>query len=440
MQDFLDKFATQMNNFYPFEQAPIIAVAISGGADSLSLLLLSYAWAKAQGGRVIALTVDHRLRPESINEAEYVASICNDLDIEHYILNWQHEYVSSNVQARAREARYNLLTAFCNENNIIHLLTAHHRDDLIENFFIRLSRGSGIIGLSKHNIHYNNNIRILRPLADFGKNDCYKILEHYRIKPIEDPSNKSDKYLRSQIRKALTYNNSKGTLDTDLLKKHTYSIIENLSLTAKTLEKGFLNCLAVSTNIYSVGYAEIHLNKFWGFAEEERVLVISHLLTIISGSSKVPRYDSVKELHSHLLIKENFKKTLHGCILKKDDGIVTIYREFGKILPTKIALEHNTIWDNRFICKLNNHLNSSDLYIDYITESDYKILKKDFIEAITLPKQIIFTLPAVKYIEKCLAIPHINYYTVEGKSLQLDKILSVQFKPSFISRLTHYVF
>src|SRR5689334_22586799 len=106
-----EDFAAQLDRLGPFERAPRLAVAVSGGADSLALALLADAWARDRGGSITALTVDHRLRPESAAEARQVGTWLTARGIAQETLIWEGPYPSSDIQAAARAARYRLLEA-----------------------------------------------------------------------------------------------------------------------------------------------------------------------------------------------------------------------------------------------------------------------------------------------------------------------------------------
>jgi tRNA(Ile)-lysidine synthase len=138
----------------PIPREARLAVAVSGGADSLALLLLA---ARAFPGRVVALTVDHRLRAAAAAEAQMVAAHCATLAVPHVTLCWDDPKPTANIQAAARAARYRLLADWCAAAGVSLLLTAHHADDQAETLVMRLQRGSGIAGLA--------GIRSLRPLA-----------------------------------------------------------------------------------------------------------------------------------------------------------------------------------------------------------------------------------------------------------------------------------
>ena len=143
-----------------------IAIALSGGSDSMALLLLL----KTQNIPLHALTVDHHLRPESASEAAQVAAWCNALGVPHTTLHWQHEKIESGLPEKARDARYALMFDWCREHHIQHLFTAHHLDDQIETMLFRLTRGSGLVGLSGMlPLTQRDGIFLHRPLLAFPK-------------------------------------------------------------------------------------------------------------------------------------------------------------------------------------------------------------------------------------------------------------------------------
>jgi tRNA(Ile)-lysidine synthase len=174
----------------------LIGIAVSGGADSLALLLLA---SRAFPGRVEAATVDHRLRSTSGDEADFVACICRDLGIAHQILTLRG-LLPGNVSASAREARYDALDEWLDERGIAWLLTAHHADDQLETMAMRLNRASGVAGLAGIRARRG---RIVRPLLAWRHSELVEIVAAAGIKAVDDPSNRDDRYDRARLRKAL---------------------------------------------------------------------------------------------------------------------------------------------------------------------------------------------------------------------------------------------
>lgn len=176
------------------------AVAVSGGADSLALVLM----AAEAGLAPVALTVNHGLRKEAADEAAYVAKILKKRGIAHHILTHSEKIPKSNVQAWARELRYRLMLDFCKKHKLESLLLGHQREDNIENFFLHLERGSGLKGLcGMKPVSVKSGVHIVRPLLQTSRAELEAYLRKKRIKWVNDPSNEDDKYRRSGLRKAL---------------------------------------------------------------------------------------------------------------------------------------------------------------------------------------------------------------------------------------------
>lgn len=179
-------------------------MAVSGGADSLALALMAKEQLAVYGYSIVALTVNHGLRPSAAKEAEYVAKIMQQHNIEHHILVWEGQKPETGVEEAARLARYSLMKEWCDKHNIKVLLVAHHLFDQAETFLMRLQRGSGLSGLcSMREVCYFNGLKIARPLLQTNPQLLKDYLKSKNIKWIEDESNTDTKYLRNKIRQFL---------------------------------------------------------------------------------------------------------------------------------------------------------------------------------------------------------------------------------------------
>jgi tRNA(Ile)-lysidine synthase len=181
-----------------------IGLAVSGGPDSLALLLLA---AAARPGEVEAATVDHALRQESRGEAEMVASLCKNLGVPHTILTaeWK-EKPETAVQERARIARYGLLSRWAQEKGLRVLLTAHHLDDQAETFLMRVARGAGVRGLAGMRLVARvpgGAVPLVRPLLGWRHAELEQVCASAGVTPISDPSNADEQFERVRIRRAL---------------------------------------------------------------------------------------------------------------------------------------------------------------------------------------------------------------------------------------------
>jgi len=180
-----------------------VGVAVSGGPDSLALLLLA---AAARPGCVEAATVDHALRPESRAEAEMVAGVCERVGVPHAILTleWPTR-PGSNLQARAREGRYRLLGEWALERGLATIATAHHLDDQAETLLMRLARGAGVggLGATRASRPLIAGVRLVRPLLGWRKAELAALVARARIRPVDDPSNRDPRHDRVRMRQWL---------------------------------------------------------------------------------------------------------------------------------------------------------------------------------------------------------------------------------------------
>ena len=181
-----------------------IGIAVSGGPDSLALLLLA---AAARAGQVEAATVDHGLRPESREEAEVVGRVCAELGVPHRILRaeWAQAPQTA-IQEQARHERYRLLAVWAEERCLDAVLTGHHLDDQAETLLMRLARGGGVRGLAsmrRTSIVPGSKTLLLRPLLDWRRSELQQLCARAGVDAAADPSNKDAKYERVRVRRAL---------------------------------------------------------------------------------------------------------------------------------------------------------------------------------------------------------------------------------------------
>ena len=181
-----------------------IGVAVSGGPDSLALLLLA---AAARPGHVEAATIDHGLRPEAREEAAMVAEVCDRLGVRHATLTarWS-ELPETAIQERARNKRYRLLGYWAEERGLDAIATAHHAEDQAETFLMRLARGSGVRGLAAmrpRSVSPGAHIRLVRPLLGWRRSELEQVCIASGLTPAADPSNLDERFERVRVRRAL---------------------------------------------------------------------------------------------------------------------------------------------------------------------------------------------------------------------------------------------
>jgi tRNA(Ile)-lysidine synthase len=200
--DQIARFAREIE-LLGFEEGRL-GLAVSGGPDSLALLLLASA---AFPGQIEAATVDHGLRRESAIEALHVEDICERIDCPHTILNVTVEEGAAGLQAEARRARYAALAAWAAQRDIAQIATAHHADDQAETVLMRLQRGSGVAGLSGiRPRRAEGTLRILRPLLGWTKAELVHLVSRAGVEALEDPSNRDVRFDRAAMRRFLGQN------------------------------------------------------------------------------------------------------------------------------------------------------------------------------------------------------------------------------------------
>ena len=300
------------------------ALAVSGGSDSLCLAYFSKIYASELGNRIHILIVDHNLRKESYMEALKVKKILKKRKILGKILSWKGKVPISNIQKKARDIRYSLISNYCLKKNIKYLITAHHGYDQIENFFIRLIRGSGLTGLSSMEINtkYNRHLKIIRPFLDLKKRDLKYITLNYFKTYIEDPSNKNEKFLRVRIRKYRKSMEKEG-LDTGKIIKTVHNLVSaNRAL-------NFYKDKAIYKHASFVSKNKCLINKqiFLDEAGEIIFKSFSNILSLISGAYYPPRSRKVIDLINRVKKRKFTKSTLGGCVVEKKDNFILISKE-----------------------------------------------------------------------------------------------------------------
>ncbi|KRP98940.1 MULTISPECIES: tRNA lysidine(34) synthetase TilS [Bradyrhizobium] len=183
--------------------APALLLAVSGGPDSVALMWLAARWrrALAQGPRLVAVTVDHGLRPEAAREARDVKRLARSLELPHHTLRWTGPKPGTGVPAAARAARYRLLAQAARKHGATHILTAHTRDDQAETLLMRMLRGSGVAGLSAMARETERDgVLLTRPLLDISKAQLIATLQKARIGFADDPTNRDRTFMRPRLR------------------------------------------------------------------------------------------------------------------------------------------------------------------------------------------------------------------------------------------------
>ena len=326
------------NKNYPKE----IAVALSGGADSLCLTLLMQQWCEKNGYRLTAITIDHQLRKESAAEAQAVHLQLEKKGIRHQILVWKHPLLTSGIEEKAREARYGLLSGFCRQAGIPFLLTAHTKNDQAETFLLRLSKGSGPDGLAGIKpVFKTRGIVLIRPFLNFTKEEIIGFLKKAGQKWIEDPSNQNKDFARVRLRKKRETLEKMGLTLSGLAKS-----IGRLNETREFLEAETEKAVSFCAVIDPKGHAFIEEEKFFTLPTFLQKRVLVRLFFLIGGKKYAPSWEKTGKLLSVLPPKA----TLGGCLfLRRPEGIF-ICKEPARIEKEKALFPGEAVlWDRFFV-------------------------------------------------------------------------------------------
>lgn len=332
-----EEFAAAMTGMEPFEGCPHLALAVSGGADSMALAVLADDWCTARGGHVTALTVEHGLRADSATEARVTGERLRARGIAHGILEWRGDKPLTGVQSRARAARYGLLEDWCRGHGVLHLLVAHHADDQAETMMMRLRRGSGPDGLAAMAaIRELAACRLLRPLLGFPKARLVATLRAADMDWAEDPSNHDPKYARTGLRQALA--------GTDVLGIGAAG--RRFARARVALEAETARWLARYACLSSAGYLTLQRTALATSVAEIRLRALSRAAAVIGGRAYPPAIAAVERLEAS--IASGRGATLGGARFDVAGDRIEVFREARNMPQPQCLVTGTTRWDGRF--------------------------------------------------------------------------------------------
>ncbi len=314
-----------------------LGVAVSGGSDSLALLHLLHGWGKAE---IAAVTVDHRLRPDSASEALHVAWICEGLGVSHDILEWRGWDGKGNLQAEARRTRFAMLAEWAQARGAEAVALGHTMDDQAETVLMRLAREAGVDGLSgmapmvrRHGVTFR------RPLLGQRREDLRALLERRGVRWVEDPSNADEGFERVRARAVLAALEPLGIT------------VERLAGSALHLG-GARDALAMAAAEFAREHARVvagdvlfdrtRLNRL---APELHRRVLAGALRFVASAEYPPRREPMSAALAACTVPENV--TLHGCRVLVSDMTVRVVREHAAVAA--LAGPTDAPWDSRWV-------------------------------------------------------------------------------------------
>ena len=319
--------------------AACVALAVSGGGDSMALLHLAGQVADASGQRLIVATVDHGLRPASATEAADVARHCAGLGLPHQTLHWHDHPAGGNLQAAARAARYRLLADWARGQGADLVLLGHTQDDQAETFLMRLGREAGLDGLSGMAARFQRDgMTWARPLLGISRAALRQVLVAAGLTWAEDPSNDDRHFARVRARQALAALAPLGIEAAGLAR-----VAAQLAEARAALQQALAD-LAQASVTQQAGDLVLDWDRLQAAPDELRRRLIVAGLGWITGAPYPPRRAAVTRLLAGLT--QDGQRTLEGCVIRRRGSQVRLMREPRAVQGKVAAL--GALWDGRW--------------------------------------------------------------------------------------------
>ena len=397
----LTELAERLDVIGGFEARPRVAVAVSGGPDSLALIILAQRWVRQRGGEAWALTVDHGLRPESAEEARTVAGWLASRGIPHEILVWAGTKPTSGLQEAAREARYRLLVEWCHAHGVLHLLGAHHREDQVETHLIRRRAGSGADGLAgMSSVRELAGCRLVRPLLSVPKTRLAALLQAEGQPFLRDPSNVNPAFERGRLR-------LRGLSMTD-----TDEIIEDtLACGRRRIEReGALDALiGRAVALHPAGFAAVDQAAVAAVDHDLAERLLARVAAAIGAAPYPARRDRVARLRAGLAAAPDRARTLGGCRFVPWRRQILVLRELAAASPpARVEPGAKLLWDRRFAVAPTAGVGRT-FVLGYLGADAAPAGHSDRALLGGLPRLLYPVLPAFRDEQGLAAVPHLGY-------------------------------
>lgn len=312
-----------------------IGVAVSGGGDSLALLLAVHEIAETTGQAVEAMTVDHGLRAEAAEEAEYTRKVCLKLSIPHATARWTGWTGEGNLQDAARQGRYRLIAEWAERRKLASVCIGHTQDDVAETFVMRLGRESGVDGLARMSDSFSRHgVQFLRPMLDVPRRELREYLKRRGVEWCEDPSNESEEFDRVRVRRALDVLKDIGITADNLA-----AVAENMTQVREVMKDRTAD-FAERVASEDMGDLVLALDPFKDAPYELRRRLLNDALSWVSPTPYPLRRGALAELDQAIQEGRNF--SCNGCLVQVSAKTIRILREFNAVRETVEFAPH---WD-----------------------------------------------------------------------------------------------
>ena len=334
------RFAGAMGQLLGPDFPDEVALAVSGGGDSMAMLTLAHNWTRVWGVRLRVVTVDHGLRPEAAAEAALVAETCAELGWPHDTLHWRWDG-QGNVMDAARRGRLEAIDAW--RGGVRDVLLAHTRDDVAETFLMRLRRGSGVEGLSAMQAVRagpgRGAMRIVRPCLGMGREELRHYLRTLRGGWVEDPTNEDPRYERARIRRLRGLLAEEG-MDTGALA----GTAQRMARAREALRARAAQVWGeIGQEVRAAGDVLIDRDGFAGIERDTQLRILAGALQYVASAAYRPRAEPLEALLDRLLAGGG--GTLHGCETRAEKARLRVFRELSALGPS--PADAGT-WDGRW--------------------------------------------------------------------------------------------
>ncbi|WP_231159248.1 tRNA lysidine(34) synthetase TilS [Candidatus Gromoviella agglomerans] len=351
-----------------------IAIGVSGGVDSFVLLNMLLKFKPKD--EIICVTVDHKLRKDSGESARFVSEMCKNLGIQCIVLNWNHGEISSDIQNRARKARYSLILQKCKDLKILFLYVAHHLNDQLETFMMRIKNGSGLLGLScMMSSSYKSGINVIRPFLKIDKSFLIEFAVKNDIKWIEDSSNYNQLFARVRVRQEITKIDAQTLRRICEIISYCQNRAANCNFRINCILKEFsrlffVNFNMIQNNIFSLLSKDINLlvSKFLtqrilmisliglsGLSKNDLRCLVRRISELVNQDYSAKSYADYEYIIGFLLNNSETKNALFDrCLWLKIEGNLLV---FPRIIYSQSAVS--------LICEsIDSQVNKSKIYIE----------------------------------------------------------------------------
>ncbi len=414
---YIEKMDALLKPFRGFLSNKIsIAVAVSGGADSMALCLLLADWAKTNHHNIVALTVDHGLRKGAAKEALKVSKWLAALGIGHKTLSWVGQKPVTGIQAAARNARYSLMAHWCRENKTNVLMTAHHLEDQVETFLLRAERGSGLDGLASMSSMVGlEGVMLIRPLLGVSKTFLSQFLIERQQSWIEDPSNNNLAFQRTRVRRLVGRLEQRGLLPRRILR-----LIEHFA----NLRQQFSEVVNVfcerAVRILPELYGVVHVEALKHLPDPimERVLV--KIISELSGNIYPPRRERIKHSMKKIKSIEMSNFTLGGCRFIFEGSKLIVCRDQRSITVKIVVAGDDFNWDGLFDVEISGPRGATGKLGGLGKKGWIEIVKKcPELKNIPIPHPVRITLPTLFDDNGVVEVPSLKYRRMDKDNLIL---------------------